>query len=298
VSIGALVDGDTKRLDEHLWGAAFLRQIVELSPDGLMVVDDGQVIVLVNEAVERIFGYTRAELVGSPLHALVPEALRGAHQHHVSGFVKAPVARLMGGGKELSGRRRDGSEITLDVSLSPVSFEGRTYVVAGVRDTVERVSEQARSQGRTFKAQNERDEQRLARLSGTHDTQVTRESLGMRPLRLVAPELWANLVARYAALIERSIEKQTYRVDGAADEDPKVLAEDLAGYQAGPRDLIEIHTGAIVHMKLLGASPRAQAVQHEASLVLLEVMGNLASAYRRQSLGTLSRRGPAEGGST
>lgn len=285
-------------LDEHLWGAAFLRQIVELSPDGLVVVDQAQRIVLVNEAAERMFGYTRAELLGSSLHRLIPEASRAQHEHHVAEFVKAPVARLMGGGRELLGRRQDGREIPLDVSLSPITFQGRSYVVAGVRDSGERVSEQARSQGRTFKAQNERDEQTLARLSGAPDTQVTRESLGMRPLRLVAPELWTKLVTRYEALIARSFEKQTYRVDVRVDEGPKVLAEDLGAYQAGPRDLIELHTGAIANMKLLGATPRAQALQHEASLVLLEVMGHLASVYRRQSLGTTSRRGAGEGGTS
>jgi len=108
------------------------------SPDAVVVIDASHQIVLASPAVTVIFQYSAEELVGEPLELLIPNSRRERHAELLGDYFRSPQARQMGVGLELSGRRRDGSEIPVDVSLTPVSVEGREYVAAFVRDASER----------------------------------------------------------------------------------------------------------------------------------------------------------------
>jgi PAS domain S-box-containing protein len=114
------------------------RELVDSAPDGMIVCDQHGRIVLVNAETERMFGYARDELVGSQIESLVPDAARAKHGQHVAGYTSAPRPRPMGIGMELSGRRKDGSEIPVEISLSPVRTERGLLVTAGIRDVSER----------------------------------------------------------------------------------------------------------------------------------------------------------------
>jgi PAS domain S-box-containing protein len=81
-----------------------------------------------------MFGYARAELIGQRIELLVPERMRGRHEKHVDGFTHAPKLRPMGSGLELSGRRKDGSEFPVEISLSPVETATDRFITAGIRD--------------------------------------------------------------------------------------------------------------------------------------------------------------------
>jgi len=124
----------------------FFRSVLELAPDGLMVADADGTIRLANAQCERLFGYAREELIGRKVEMLVPDEVRGRHPGLREGFHRAPDARAMGVGRELQGRRKDGSVFAVEIGLSPLpAREGQAAQVAvSIRDITERKqSEQA-----------------------------------------------------------------------------------------------------------------------------------------------------------
>jgi PAS domain S-box-containing protein len=112
--------------------------LFDAAPDGLVVVEHDGVIVLVNSQVETIFGYRRQELLGQSIEILIPEQLRHAHVQHRAQYLAAPRKRPMGEQLTLFGRRKDGSQFPVEISLSPIEIEGRLLVMAIIRDVTTR----------------------------------------------------------------------------------------------------------------------------------------------------------------
>jgi PAS domain S-box-containing protein len=123
---------------EDVLKAEALRGLVEAVPDALVVVDDRGRMVLVNTQTEQLFGYRRDELLGRPVELLVPERFRDRHVAERATYVAAPHVRPMGRGLELYGRRRDGHEVPVEISLSPLHAEMGLLIVATIRDVSER----------------------------------------------------------------------------------------------------------------------------------------------------------------
>ena len=119
------------------------RELLEAAPDAILEVDgDGQ-IVLLNEVAEKMFGYSRAELIGQRVENLIPSALRKRHEGHQFAYARHPSTRPMGSGLDLYAQRKDGTSFPVEISLSPVKSEDGFRVSAIIRDVTERkLSEQ------------------------------------------------------------------------------------------------------------------------------------------------------------
>ncbi|THJ10212.1 MAG: PAS domain S-box protein [Nitrospira sp. CG24C] len=114
------------------------RLIVEAAPNGMLLVDERGTIMMVNASALRQFGYERDEVLGKPVEMLIPGPSRFGHRQHRDGFSKAPETRSMGGGRELFGLRKDGSEIPVEIGLTPIQTATGMRVVASILDITER----------------------------------------------------------------------------------------------------------------------------------------------------------------
>jgi len=123
-----------------------LAATVESAPAGLLVADPEGRVVLVNREVERLFGYARGELLGRSVEILLPEHSVQAHTALRSAFAVSPDARPMGAGRDLYGRRKDGTEVPVEVGLNPLVTEAGTFVLASVVDiTIRKAAENERT---------------------------------------------------------------------------------------------------------------------------------------------------------
>lgn len=115
-----------------------LKSVVNAAPDGILVVDANGIIQLANPMATQLFGYDGEELVGLPVDHLLPGRLRAGHSAHRAGYVAHPRPRAMGSGLDLRAQTKSGSEIPVEIALSPVGAGNGTHVIAIVRDVTER----------------------------------------------------------------------------------------------------------------------------------------------------------------
>ena len=128
--------------DRHLdW--SLLETVMQLSPDAALAVDSAGTIRAVNRLATDLFGYEAGDLVGSELEILLPERFRAGHGAHRDGYSETPRSRRMGVGLDLWGRRKDGSEFPVDISLAPLAGSEGVATVAAVRDMSERRRDEA-----------------------------------------------------------------------------------------------------------------------------------------------------------
>ncbi len=130
---------DRRRYEDALTSSeGMLRALLESAAQGVVAVDETGRILLVNARTEELFGYSRNELLGQPLELLVPEHLRAEHSKQQKQYFGSPRARPMSTGLDLRGRRKDGADISLDISLSFVEERGKQLALALITDVTER----------------------------------------------------------------------------------------------------------------------------------------------------------------
>ena len=110
----------------------------EAVPDAMVAVNPKGVIVQVNTQTERLFGYAQDELIGQGVEMLVPMGQREQHHLHRERFRQEPATRRMGAAMDLHGRRKDGSEFPVEISLSPVNTDDGMVVLSAIRDISDR----------------------------------------------------------------------------------------------------------------------------------------------------------------
>ena len=226
-TLASIIDiTERKRADERF------RLAVEASPSAMVMADRHRSITLVNRKVEELFGYSREELVGRPLEKLVPERFRAKHPEHVERFFDAAKARPMGSGRELFGRRKDGTEVPVEIGLNPIETEDGLYTLASIIDITER--RRAEEELRRSNA----DLEQFAAIA-SHDLQ--------EPLRMVAS--YTELLAqRYQGKLDEKADRYIfYAVDGA--KRMQRLVSDLLAYSrvgAEGKALVPVDSGVVL----------------------------------------------------
>lgn len=114
------------------------RALLESAPDAIVIVDENGVIQLINYQCEQIFGYTKQELTGQKVEMLLPEYARGKHPTNRKNFYSNPHIRRLGTGVELLGKRKNGQEFPVEITLSPLKTNEGMLVTAAIRDISEK----------------------------------------------------------------------------------------------------------------------------------------------------------------
>ncbi len=114
------------------------KELLETLPDAIVGVNRDGIIIQVNSQAQELFGYSRDEMMGQKVEMLVPESYRREHHNHRAHFAQTPKTRRMGANLDLYGRRRNGSEFPVEISLSPVATEDGMIVLSAIRDISDR----------------------------------------------------------------------------------------------------------------------------------------------------------------
>ena len=141
------MSGDPSPGNEARHGALFenpiLQAVLNAAVDGIVMIDTSGIIQSVNPSVQKMFGYTPEELLGRNVKVLMPSPRREEHDGYLSRYLATGEARIIGIGREVEGRRRDGSIFPLDLAVSEVRYGGETFFLGTLRDISERVRMEA-----------------------------------------------------------------------------------------------------------------------------------------------------------
>ena len=180
--------------DEMAWS------LLDAAPDGIIMADEDGLILLVNRQTEDLFGYERGDLLGRSVDDLLPERFRQIHRAHRTRYRVEPRTRTMGAGLTLFGRRADGSEFPVEISLSPMKTDIGLRVVAAVRDVTERLEADERLRRAAQDLRIADDRERIAR--DLHDRIIQRLFAAGMTLQSTQQRNQEDAPARIATVID------------------------------------------------------------------------------------------------
>jgi len=135
---GTLVMSAIRDITDRKKAEQKFRALLESAPDAMVIVNRDGEIVLINSQTERLFGYSRAELLGQRIEVLVPARYQSRHSLHRTSYFGSPKVRAMGAGLELYGLRKNGTEFPVEISLSPLETEEGVLISSAIRDATDR----------------------------------------------------------------------------------------------------------------------------------------------------------------
>jgi PAS domain S-box-containing protein len=136
----------SRQSEEEIAVERRFRLVVEAAPNAMVMINRAGEVVMVNAQAERVFGYSRAELLGQPVEMLVPERFRSHHPGMRATFIADSRPRPMGAGRDLYGLKKNGSEFPVEIGLNPIETDEGTMVLSAIVDITERKLAEARLQ--------------------------------------------------------------------------------------------------------------------------------------------------------
>lgn len=259
-----------------------IRMAVESCPSGMVMVDTDGIVLLVNTATERMFGYNRQELIGQSIDMLVPMRFRFHHTRHREAFQVSPETRKMGVGRDPYGLRKNGEEFPIEIGLSPITTPEGLCTLSVITDISDRKAAEQAMAAKTRDLQRSNAELEQFAYVASHDLQ--------EPLRMVAS--YTELLGeRYKGQLDEKADKYIhYAVEGARRM--QELVSDLLTYSRvgtqgkpfQPVDAGEVVKRVLTHMTLaiekcgaeitIGKLPTIDADEVQLGQVFQNLIGN------------------------
>jgi PAS domain S-box-containing protein len=245
--------------------------LLESVPDATLIIGRAGSIALVNTQLERMFGYARDELLGQPVEILVPERFRGIHVTHRGSYLADPHLRPMGAGLELHGRRKDGTEFPVEISLSPMESEDGRLVCAAIRDITsqKRLEMEIVQQNEVLARKNVELEEQYRRVQ--ESSRLKSEFLANMSHELRTP---LNAIIGFAELLHDG------KVGSVTGEQQEFLGDILTG----SRHLLRLISDMLDYAKLEAGRMEFRPETLDLAQVLGEVRDLLASAAASQGI--------------
>jgi PAS domain S-box-containing protein len=278
-----------KRIKELRENTDFISTLLEsLVGYAIIAADFDGNIIAYNEGAHQIYGYTPEEVIGKRTIEIFfpPEFINaGKLQEIIDGLLKK-------GRFSYEGEKVKKDSKTFPAQILYTLTKHKEGKVVGFIEITADLTERKKVEENNLRINHlEQELKSLAKFSPPQRTSVTAQSFGLQPLEQSSPDLFKQLVRRYEDLTDLALEQRAYRVQHDIPAKMQDMAEELVFYKAGPRDVVEIHTRALKNKTGSAVNNvRAQVYIEEGRIMLLQLMGHLASQYRTYSLGTAVKK--------
>jgi len=244
---------------------AQFRLAVEACPSGIVMVDAAGRIMMVNAETERMFGYSRRELIGQGVDSLVPTRFRDRHPAFRTAFATNPGVRTMGAGRELFGRRKDNSEFPVEVGLNPIETRDGWAFLSVIVDISERKRAELLVASKTRDLERSNAELEEFAYVAAHEL--------LEPLRTIAS--YAHLLAeRCQGKLDEKADKYIQFVVGGAKRMQSLIVDLLAFSRVGSRaqPLQPTPSAAVARQVIERLRPRIEETKADIALGVLPVV--------------------------